>query len=140
MAVKRISNINIGKNTSLFTAIYGNIANGEFFIDADLKAYTLHQQLYLYLKSEGYIVLFYEQASEFNIHSFSKDDVRTFLYDFKPQKIQATKYVARHINSPFKSPSLLFRKPLHKPWLPPCPRCKIDLLSRQTIRVLMPVS
>jgi hypothetical protein len=102
MAVRRISNINVKNNTSLFTAVYGNIANNETFIDSDLKGYTLNQQLYLYLKSEGYTVLFYEQAAEYNIHSFSQDDVQKFISDYQANNPQKKRYVARNINSPFK--------------------------------------
>ncbi|GEM_PF-5509027 len=106
MAVKRISDINIKNNNSLFTAIYGNVTDGEFFIDNDLKTYSLEQQLYLYLKSEGYTVLFYKQAAQYNVYSYSREDVRTFLYDFEQNNTQSKQYIAKHINSPFKQSRL----------------------------------
>jgi SpoVK/Ycf46/Vps4 family AAA+-type ATPase len=102
MAVRRISNINVKNNVHLFTAVYGNIGNNEMFIDSDLKGYTLNQQLYLYLKSEGYTVLFYDQAQDFNIHSFSRNDIQKFISDYQANNPQKKRYVARNINSPFK--------------------------------------
>ncbi len=78
MAVSRISNINI-KNRGLFTAIYGNVNEEEYFVDDDLKSYTLSQALYLHLKSEGYnSVVFYDTTD--NFHSFSQKDILSFLY------------------------------------------------------------
>jgi AAA+ superfamily predicted ATPase len=78
MAVNRISNINI-KDRGLFTAIYGNVNEEEYFVDDDLKNYTLSQALYLYLKSEGYnSVVFYDTTD--NFHSFSQKDILSFLY------------------------------------------------------------
>lgn len=77
MAVNRISNIKI-KDRGLFTAIYGNVNEEEYFVDDDLKNYSLSQALYLYLKSEGYnSVVFYDSAD--NFHSFSQNDLVTFL-------------------------------------------------------------
>jgi len=78
MPVNRISNINI-KDRGLFTAIYGNVNEEEYFVDDDLKNYTLSQALYLYLKSEGYnSVVFYDTTD--NFHSFSQKDILSFLY------------------------------------------------------------
>ena len=78
MAVSRISNINI-KDRGLFTAIYGNVNEEEYFVDDDLRCYTLSQALYLHLKSEGYnTVVFYDTTD--NFHSFSQKDILSFLY------------------------------------------------------------
>ena len=99
MAVKRISDIDIKNNNSLFTAIYGNITDSEFFIDSDLKKYNLWQQLHLYLKSEGYIVLFYDSN---NVHSYSQADLIEFLdLKYTKESIQPNRYVGK-LNSPFK--------------------------------------
>src|ERR1700753_1889933 len=77
MPVKRISDINIQKR-GLLTAIYGNVNEDEFFVDDDLKNYSLAQQLYLYLKSVGYdSVVFYDTTD--NFHSFTQSDLVKFL-------------------------------------------------------------
>lgn len=106
MAVNRISKIKI-KERGLFTAIYGNVNQDEFFVDDDLKKYNLWSQLYSYLKGEGYeMVLFYDTTN--NFHSFSQTDLIKFLgltINTTPSSavIQKEKYVARHIKSPFRS-------------------------------------
>jgi SpoVK/Ycf46/Vps4 family AAA+-type ATPase len=99
MVVKRISDINVEKR-GLFTAIYGNVTGSEYFIDSCLKKYNLWQQLYLYLKQEGYIVLFYDAVN--NVHSYSQADMVEFLGLEKIKAIPTTKYVATHIRSPFR--------------------------------------
>lgn len=106
MAVNRISKIKI-KERGLFTAIYGNVNQDEFFVDDDLKKYNLWSQLYSYLKGEGYeMVLFYDTTN--NFHSFSQTDLIKFLgltinTTQSTAVIQKEKYVARHIKSPFRS-------------------------------------
>ncbi|GHT58821.1 hypothetical protein AGMMS50239_04100 [Bacteroidia bacterium] len=103
MAVKRISDIDIKNNNSLFTAIYGNITDSEFFIDSDLKKYNLWQQLHLYLKSEGYTVLFYDSN---NVHSYSQADLIEFLdLKYAKENVQPNKYVGK-LKSPFKQTRL----------------------------------
>jgi ATP-dependent Clp protease ATP-binding subunit ClpB len=104
MAVKRISDINISQK-GLFTAIYGN--HEDFFVDSDLKKYSLWQQLYLYLKSENYdIVLFYDTNN--NFHSYCQSDLVKFLNlsaEIEIQELNKPKktYRASHIKSPFKN-------------------------------------
>jgi len=101
MPVKRITNINISQR-GLFTAIYGNWE--DYFVDEDLKKYSLQQQLYLYLKNENYdIVLFYDTNNRF--HSYSKTDLKKFLNLNSAIKAQETVtvnkvYRASHIKSP----------------------------------------
>jgi len=112
MPVKRITNINIAKR-GLFTAIYGNWE--DYFVDEDLKKYSLLQQLYLYLKAENYdIVLFYDTNNRF--HSYEKDDLKKFLNLSSAikehQSVAVNKvYRASHIKSPFKSVSATTQAP-----------------------------
>ncbi|GHV72629.1 hypothetical protein FACS1894201_02980 [Bacteroidia bacterium] len=102
MTVNRVSNIKVNDNNSLFTAVYGNVANGEFFIDSDLRKYSFEEQLYLYLKSEGYTVLFYKASNTYNVYSYSEEDVRTFIFDFpQEQQDKEKKYVSQHMKTPF---------------------------------------
>jgi len=109
MPVKRISEINISQR-GLFTAIYGNVNEDEFFVDDDLKKYSLWSQLYLYLKEEGYeIVLFYDTTN--NFHSYSQSDLIKFLnlnFNQNPASriVQKEKYIASHIKSPLRQQRL----------------------------------
>lgn len=109
MPVKRISDINISQR-GLFTAIYGNVNEDEFFVDDDLKKYSLWSQLYSYLKGEGYeIVLFYDTTN--NFHSYSQSDLTKFLNLNITQNptggiVQKEKYVASHIKSPLRKQRL----------------------------------
>ncbi len=104
MPVKRIADIDIDKR-GLFTAIYGTEAD-EFFVDEDLRKYSLWQQLYLYLKEQGYgIVLFYDITH--NFHSYSQSDLVKFLdptYYTRASNTSAGagRYSGSHINSPLK--------------------------------------
>jgi hypothetical protein len=75
MAVKRIQDIQI-KKRGLLTAVYGNIT--DTFIDNDLKKYTFNQQLYLYLKDEGFqIIIFYDR--EHGVFSYEEESLNRFL-------------------------------------------------------------
>ena len=109
MSVKRISEINISQR-GLFTAIYGNVNEDEFFVDDDLKKYSLWSQLYSYIKEEGYeIVLFYDTTN--NFHSYSQSDLINFLnlnINQNPtgEIVQKEKYVASHIKSPLRQQRL----------------------------------
>lgn len=98
MAVKRILDIDI-RNKGLFSAIYGNISDGEFFVDSDLKKYNLWQQLFVYLKSMLYDnVVFYDTTN--NFHSYSKSDLIRFLnLEEETKNEEPQKYQSRHIRS-----------------------------------------
>lgn len=98
MAVKRILDIDI-RNKGLFSAIYGNISDGEFFVDSDLKKYNLWQQLFVYLKSMLYDnVVFYDTTN--NFHSYSKSDLARFLnLEEETKNKEPQKYQSRHIRS-----------------------------------------
>lgn len=73
MIVKRVSNLDI-HSRSFITAIKGNIDDS--FVDEDLCSYTFDQQLYLYLKNEGYErIYFYTRASGYNWYTFDKNSL-----------------------------------------------------------------
>ena len=73
MVVKRVSDLNIHRR-SFITAIKGNV--NDTFVDEDLCSYTFEQQLYLYLKNEGYErIYFYTRASGYNWYSFDKESL-----------------------------------------------------------------
>ena len=75
--VKRISDFNIA-DRGLLSGIYGYARNSEFFIGQDLYKYNISQALYLYLKSEGYRVVFYNPTNNRGLYSFCEDDLVRF--------------------------------------------------------------
>lgn len=77
MSVKRISDLDIA-NRGLLSGIYGNTRNSEYFIDNDLCAYNISEALYLYLKSEGYRVVFYNPTDDIGFYSYSEEDLAIF--------------------------------------------------------------
>lgn len=105
MAVERISNFKI-ESRSLFSAIYGISSTPEYFIDKDLHTYSLWQQLFLYLKEQGYIVVFYNRNHNF----FSYEEIQLIKFfglknngwedREKLNNRDKKKYIAP-INSPF---------------------------------------
>jgi hypothetical protein len=104
MPTKRISDINI-QQRGLFTAVFGNVNEDEFFVDDDLKKYSLWQQLYLHLKEQSFeTVLFYDTTN--NFHSFSQTDLIKFLKleisSSVGSSVTSERYVARHIKSPMR--------------------------------------
>ena len=73
MVVKRISDLNI-LSRNFITAIDGCI--DDTFVDEDLCYYTFDQQLYLYLKKEGYDrVFFYNRAPDYGLYSYDKESL-----------------------------------------------------------------
>ncbi len=75
--VKRVSDFNIS-GRSLLSGIYGYARNSEFFIGQDLYKYNISQVLFLYLKSEGYQVVFYNPTNNRGLYSFSEEDLARF--------------------------------------------------------------
>lgn len=73
MVVKRVSDLDIHRR-EFITAIGGNLDDS--FIDEDLCSYAFEQQLYLYLKKEGYNrILFYNRASGFNLYAYDRESL-----------------------------------------------------------------
>lgn len=84
MVVKRVSDLDIHRRTFI-TAIGGYVDDA--FIDEDLCAYTFEQQLYLYLKKEGYNrILFYNRASGFNLYAYDRESLDSLYSQNPPTK------------------------------------------------------
>lgn len=62
MITQRIDALNIGSR-GLFTAIYGVNRTDEVYITGDLRVNNLYEALYLYLRQEGYITVFYDDKA-----------------------------------------------------------------------------
>lgn len=90
MVVKRVADLDI-YHRGFITAIKGN--TDDSFVDEDLCSYTFEQQLYLYLKNEGYDrIYFYTRASGYSWYSFDKEsltplfsqEARNAVHDRRP--------------------------------------------------------
>ena len=77
MTVKRISDLKIAKR-GLLSGIYGNTRNSEYFIDCDLCSYNISKALFLYLKTEGYRVVFYNPTNNIGLYSYTEEDLAVF--------------------------------------------------------------
>lgn len=90
MTVKRISDLKIAKR-GLLSGIYGNTRNSEYFIDCDLCSYNISKALFLYLKTEGYRVVFYNPTNNIGLYSYTEEDLAVFsgYTDAKPANSQA---------------------------------------------------
>jgi len=75
MAVNRIDQLNINSRP-LFIGIFGSSGTSEYFIERDLRKYTLQQELYLYLRSQRYITIFYNNHT--NFFSFEEEQLAIF--------------------------------------------------------------
>ena len=89
MTVKRISDFKIAKR-GLLSGIYGNTRNSEYFIDCDLCSYNISKALFLYLKTEGYRVVFYNPTNNIGLYSYIEDDLAAFsgYTEVKPAILQ----------------------------------------------------
>lgn len=100
MIVQRIENIDIHKR-GFCTALYG--LKDDLFMGPDLRAYGLYEQLYLYLKREGFDgVIYYDPTDYF--HSYSKEDVVLFLKHRQNETASDTlkAYQSKSISSPLR--------------------------------------
>ena len=77
MAVRRISDFNVS-HRGLLSGIYGNTRNSEYFIDSDLCRYNISKALFLYLKGEGYRVVFYNPTDNIGFYSYTEEDLAVF--------------------------------------------------------------
>ena len=77
MAVRRISDFNVS-HRGLLSGIYGNTRNSEYFIDSDLCRYNISKALFLYLKAEGYRVVFYNPTDNIGFYSYTEEDLAVF--------------------------------------------------------------
>ena len=62
MCVDRLKALDID-HRELFTAIYGMNVSSEVYITKDLRIHNLREALYLYLKEEGYMTIFYDDKA-----------------------------------------------------------------------------
>ena len=83
MIVERIRKLDIN-NRPLFTGLYGYCFGQEYFVEDNLCKYSFRQELYRYLRSEGYTTLFYN--AEFNFFSYEESQLETFFFK-KPEEI-----------------------------------------------------
>ena len=105
MAVERINKIGIDSR-SLFTGIVGPFE--EYYVESDLRECSLQQELYLYLKSLGYLTVFYSRTD--NFFSFSEWDLARLFglikresdgEDVTPRPDSARPRFVASMNSPF---------------------------------------
>ena len=66
MAVERIRNLDIS-NRPIFTGVYGNSFGQEYYVEENLCKYNFWQELYQYLRSEGYTTVFYNEEFNFSL-------------------------------------------------------------------------
>jgi len=83
MTVERIRNLDIS-NRPIFTGVYGNSFGQEYYVEENLCKYNFWQELYRYLRSEGYTTVFYN--AEFNFFSYEESQLETLFFK-KPEEI-----------------------------------------------------
>ena len=83
MTVERIKKIDIN-NRPIFTGIYGHNFGQEYYVEDNLCRYNFLQELYRYLRSEGYTTVFYNRA--FNFFSYEESQLETLFFR-KPEEI-----------------------------------------------------
>ena len=100
MPVERIKRLQID-NRGLFTGVFGKL--DDYYIDNDLRKYTLIQELYLYLTEEGYLTVFYTRDQ--NFFSFREKDLIDLFYLQEQEEEKASKRSSflSQIKSPFTS-------------------------------------
>ncbi|MBR3455056.1 MAG: AAA family ATPase [Bacteroidaceae bacterium] len=81
MITQRIDALNINER-GLFTAIYGVNRTDEVYVTADLRVNNLYEALYLYLRQEGYITVFYDDKA----FSFEQQQLIDFFGFNAPQQ------------------------------------------------------
>ena len=83
MIVERIKKLDIN-NRPIFTGLYGHCYGDEYSVEDNLCKYNLWQELYRYLRDEGYTTVFYN--AEFNFFSYEESQLETFFFK-KPEEI-----------------------------------------------------
>ena len=81
MITQRIDALDIN-HRGLFTAIYGVNRTDEVYVTADLRVNNLYEALYLYLRQEGYITVFYDDKA----FSFEQQQLIDFFGFNAPQQ------------------------------------------------------
>lgn len=101
MCVDRLKALDID-HRELFTAIYGMNVSSEVYITKDLRIHNLREALYLYLKEEGYMTIFYDDKA----FSFEEAPLLDF-FNFKAKKEPTT-------NAPLKKDFFRGKGPMSK--------------------------
>ncbi len=83
MIVERIRNLDISKRP-IITGLYGCTYGQEYFVEDNLCKYNYWQELYRYLRGEGYTTVFYNEG--FNFFSYEESQLETFIFT-KPEDI-----------------------------------------------------
>ena len=83
MTVERIKRLDIN-NRPIFTGIYGHNFGQEYYVENNLCKYSFRQELYRYLRSEGYTTLFYNSGS--NWFSYEESQLDIFFFR-RPEEI-----------------------------------------------------
>jgi len=84
MTVDRINKLDID-NRPLFTGVYGYSYGQEFYVENNLNKYNFWQELYRYLRNQGYTTLFYNR--EYNFFSYEESQLETFFFK-TPEQIR----------------------------------------------------
>lgn len=74
MITQRIDALDIDRR-GLFTAIYGINQKSEVYVTSDLKCHSLWEVLYLYLRQQGYLTVFYDDKA----FSYEEDQLIDFF-------------------------------------------------------------
>jgi len=100
MSVERIKRLQIN-DRGLFTGVFGKL--DDYYIDSDLRRYTLIQELYLYLTEEGYLTVFYTRDQ--NFFSFREKDLAELFSLQRSAENKAPEHTSflSQIKSPFTS-------------------------------------
>ena len=100
MPVERIKRLQIDAR-GLFTGVFGKL--DDYYIDNDLRRYTLIQELYLYLTEEGYLTVFYTRDQ--NFFTFKEKDLAELFslkHSAESKTPKRTSFLSQ-IKSPFTS-------------------------------------
>lgn len=97
MTVERINKLNIN-DRPIFTGLYGHCFGQEYFVENNLCKYNFWQELYRYLRKEGYTTIFYN--TEFNFFSYEESQLETFFFK-KPEEISNYPNTSQHSSHKF---------------------------------------
>lgn len=97
MTVERINKLNIN-DRPIFTGLYGHCFGQEYYVENNLCKYNFWQELYRYLRKEGYTTIFYN--TEFNFFSYEESQLETFFFK-KPEEINSCSNTNTHSSHRF---------------------------------------
>ena len=85
MTVERVRALDINSRP-IFTGVYGYSSGQEYYVEENLCKYNFWQELYRYLRSEGYTTVFYN--AEFNFFAYEESQLETMFFK-KPEEISS---------------------------------------------------